>query len=78
MNPAVSACAGTYCNTLSVFDAVESLLLNAELVCMFDPIKLDELVSVVFECNACAERVEQRQRQAMQLLSQDIGSQERK
>ena len=58
---------------------VESLLLNAELVCMFDPIKLDELEAVVFECNACAERVEQRQKQGIQLLNQpDEKSQETK
>ena len=63
---------------LTVFDSVESLLLNAELVCMFDPNKQDELEGVVFECNACVERVEQRQRQAMQLLSHDTGTQDRK
>lgn len=58
---------------------MESLLLNAELVCMFDPIKLDELEAVVFECNACAERVEQRQKQGIQLLNQpDEKSQETK
>lgn len=54
--------------------------MNAELVCMFDPIKLDELEeAVVFECNACAERVEQRQKQGIQLLNQpDEKSQETK
>ncbi len=58
---------------------MDSLLLNAELVCMFDHIKLDELEAVVFECNACAERVEQRQQQGIQLLHQpDATSQERK
>ena len=60
--------------------AVESLLLNAELVCMFDPIKLAELDDVVFECNACVERVEQRLKQGTQLLDQpaDATSQESK
>ena len=62
-----------------LLNAVESLLLNAELVCMFDPIKLDELEAVVFECNFCAERVEQRQRQGIQLLNHaNATSQERK
>ena len=59
-----------------ILNAVESLLLNAELVCMFDPIKLDELEAVMFECNSCAERVEQRQRQGIQQA--DAASQERK
>lgn len=46
---------------------------------MFDPIKLDKLEAVVFECNACAERVEQRQKQGIQLLNQpDEKSQETK
>ena len=65
---------------LRALNAVESLLLNAELVCMFDPIKLDELEAVVFECNSCAERVEQRQRHGIQLLNQSdaVTSQDRK
>ena len=68
------------CFIIIIIYTVESLLLNAELVCMFDPIKLDELEeAVVFECNACAERVEQRQKQGIQLLNQpDEKSQETK
>ena len=57
---------------------VESLLLNAELVSIFDPIKLEELENVVYECNACVERVEQRQKEGMQLLQSHASSQEKK
>ena len=57
---------------------MEGLLLNAELVCMFDPFKLEKLEKVVYECNACAERVEQRQKEAIERLKQDMNSQDNK
>ena len=54
---------------LTIFYIVKSLLLNAELVSMFDPIKTEELEKVVFECQACAEKMEQMKKQDIEQLS---------
>lgn len=48
---------------------MSSLLLNAELVCMFDPLKKEQLDVVKFECNECIERVEERLRRGREELA---------
>lgn len=49
--------------------SMSSLLLNAELVCMFDPLKKEQLDVVKFECNECIERVEERLRRGREELA---------
>lgn len=48
---------------------MKSLLLNAELVSMFDPFKTEELANVAMECEACAEKMEQRQKLDIEQLA---------
>ena len=51
------------------FHAVASLMLNAELVCMFNPLQKEQLDVVVFECNECISRVEERLKRGKEELA---------
>ena len=44
-------------------------MLNAELVCMFDPLQKEQLDVAVFECNECIGRVEERLRRGKEELA---------
>ena len=48
-----------------------SLLLNADVVTMFDPVSSEHLKSIVMSCNKCAERTADMQAQSIDKSSHD-------
>ena len=47
--------------TASFFNTVKSLLLNADVVTMFDPVSSEEIKSIVMDCKHCADRIAEMQ-----------------
>lgn len=46
---------------LYLFNTVKSLLLNADVVTMFDPVSSEEIKSLVMDCKHCADRIAEMQ-----------------
>ncbi len=46
-----------YNSSIHAYDSVKSLLLNADVVTMFDPISSEQLKSITMSCTKCAEKI---------------------